>query len=87
MCDKVYQDMAKDFNVFFKIIGTIEKEWIWANTSINEYNYYLKEIEEAHEEFLKKNPTRKFPTTEFYANFDYPIHPAYAIKVINTKLR
>ena len=68
-------------------MGTIEKEWIWANSSINEYNYYLREIREAHDEFLAKNPSRKWPTKEFYANFDYPIHPQYAMDVINAKTR
>ena len=58
--------MARDFHGFFKIMGTVEKEWIWANSSINEYNYYLREIREAHAAYIKKNPDRKFPTREFY---------------------
>ena len=79
--------MARDFHGFFKIMGTIEKEWIWANSSINEYNYYLREIREAHAEFLAKNPSRRYPTKEFYQNFDYPIHPQYAIEILNQKTR
>ena len=48
MSEEIYQTMARDFHSFFKIMGTIEKEWIWANSSINEYNYYLIKIREAH---------------------------------------
>ena len=40
----LYESMTVNFEYFFVMIGAIEKEWIWADTSINEYNYYLKDI-------------------------------------------
>ena len=82
----LYGTMAYNFETFFRILGTIEKEWIWANSSIKEYNYYLEEIRVAHDEYMKKNPSRTFPVKEFYKRFPYPIHPQYAIEMINDKV-
>ena len=78
--------MARGFHAFFKILGTIEKEWIWANSSINEYQYYLKEIREMHDEYMKMNPKRTFPGKDFFSKFPYPVHPQYAIDVITEKV-
>ena len=49
----LYESMTVNFDMFFTFMGTIEKEWIWADTSINEYDYYLKDIKFEEERWRK----------------------------------
>ena len=86
MATMLYDDMAKDFNSFFNILGTIEKEWIWANSCINEYKYYLDDIRYEHDIYMGINKNKTFPSIEFFKQFRYPIHPQYAIDVISKKV-
>ena len=86
MANTLYDSMARDFKEFFQILGTIEKEWIWANSAIKEYNYYLEEVREEHERYMELNPKKTFPAKDFFAAFPYPIHPQYAIDVICKKV-
>ena len=90
MATILYERMAWDFDGFFNILGTIEKEWIWANTSIKEYNYYLDDIRKEHDNYMehcsKYAPSKTFPAIEFFKQYKYPIHPQYAIDVISKKV-